>query len=139
MIDEVAKQYLHDDLRWIREAMVRKLYGLSEYDIHRPLTSSGTNLLGCSSIRRPGRPGTSVSFLAGRPRTLPRWGRQHRAQGVDLWATEEEPREAIIDFYRRVWEHLDATISALNIHAMRALRTYSHDPMRAGFLSSSAR
>jgi hypothetical protein len=27
MIDEFAKEYLHDDLRWIREALVWKLDG----------------------------------------------------------------------------------------------------------------
>src|SRR5439155_26147733 len=46
VIDDDAKTYLHDDLRWIREAMVSKLDGLSEYDIRRPLTYTGTNLLG---------------------------------------------------------------------------------------------
>ena len=46
MIDEFAKEYLHDELRGIREALVWKLDGLSEYDIRRPLTSTGTNLLG---------------------------------------------------------------------------------------------
>ncbi len=46
MIDEFAKEYLHDDLRRIREALVWKLDGLSEYEIRRPLTSTGTNLLG---------------------------------------------------------------------------------------------
>jgi len=46
MIDEFAKEYLHDDLRWIREAVLWKLDGLSEYDIRRPLTPTGTNLLG---------------------------------------------------------------------------------------------
>ena len=46
MIDEFAKEYLHDDLRSIREAMLWKLDGLSEYDVRRPLTPTGTNLLG---------------------------------------------------------------------------------------------
>jgi Protein of unknown function (DUF664) len=46
MIGEFAKEYLHGDLRWIREALVWKLDGLSEYDIRRPPTSTGTNLLG---------------------------------------------------------------------------------------------
>jgi len=46
MIDEFAKEYLHSDLRDIREVMLWKLDGLSEYDIRRPLTSTGTNLLG---------------------------------------------------------------------------------------------
>jgi hypothetical protein len=46
VIDEFAKEYLHDDLRWIREAILWKLDGLSEYNIRRPLTVTGTNLLG---------------------------------------------------------------------------------------------
>jgi hypothetical protein len=46
VIDDFAKEYLHSDLREIREAMLRKLDGLSEYNIRRPLTSTGTNLLG---------------------------------------------------------------------------------------------
>lgn len=45
MIDDFAKEYLYDDLRRVREALVWKLGGLSEYDIRRPLTSTGTNLL----------------------------------------------------------------------------------------------
>ena len=46
MIDEFAKTHLHDHLRWVREALVSKLDGLSEYDIRRPLTLTATNLLG---------------------------------------------------------------------------------------------
>ncbi len=46
MIDAFAKEYLHSDLREVREAMLWKLEGLSEYDARRPLTSTGTNLLG---------------------------------------------------------------------------------------------
>ena len=32
-----------------------------------------------------------------------------------MWATEHETREEIVDRYRRVWEHSDATITALAI------------------------
>jgi hypothetical protein len=46
VIDEFAKEYLHGDLRWIREVLLWKLDGLSDYDIRRPLTATGTNLLG---------------------------------------------------------------------------------------------
>jgi Protein of unknown function (DUF664) len=46
MIDEFAKEYLHDDLQMVRETMLWKLEGLSEYDARRPLTPTGTNLLG---------------------------------------------------------------------------------------------
>jgi hypothetical protein len=46
MDDAFAKEYLHDDLREVRAVMPLKLDGLPEYDIRRPLTATGTNLLG---------------------------------------------------------------------------------------------
>ena len=46
MIDGFAKEYLHSDLSDVRETMLWKLEGLSEYDVRRPLTYTGTNLLG---------------------------------------------------------------------------------------------
>ena len=117
MFDEFAKERLHDDLRWVREALVWKLDGLSEYDIRRPMTSTGTNLLGL------------VKHLAiwesryfgqvfGRPfpEPLPRWD-DDTEDGADLWATEHETREDIVGLYRRVWEHSDATISELPVDA----------------------
>jgi len=45
-IDEFAKEYLHVELRELRETMLGKLDGLAEYDVRRPLTATGTNLLG---------------------------------------------------------------------------------------------
>ncbi|MFV8126981.1 DUF664 domain-containing protein [Streptomyces syringium] len=46
MIDEFAKDNLHGRLRRDRKALFWKLDGLSEYDARRPLTATGTNLLG---------------------------------------------------------------------------------------------
>src|SRR5262245_13860385 len=46
MIDEFAKEYLHSDLRDARATMLWKLEGLGEYDVRRPMTPTGTNLLG---------------------------------------------------------------------------------------------
>jgi uncharacterized protein DUF664 len=40
------KEDLHTYLRGARETLVWKLEGLGEYDIRRPLTPTGTNLLG---------------------------------------------------------------------------------------------
>ena len=117
MIDEFAKGYLHDDLRWIREAMLWKLDGLSEYDIRRPLTYSGTNLLGLIKHLATWQ-ARYFGEVFGRPfpEPLPRWD-DTAAEGTDLWATEDETRDEIIDFYKRVWEHSDATIDALDISA----------------------
>ncbi|PXX51891.1 uncharacterized protein DUF664 [Nocardia tenerifensis] len=115
MIDEFAKQYLHSELRRFREVMIWKLDGLGEYDIRRPLTATGTNLLGLVKhlslwesryfgevFHRPFR------------EPLPRWD-DVEARGTDMWATEHEPREEIVGRYQRVWAHSDATITALDI------------------------
>ncbi len=115
VIDEFAKAHLHEHLSWVREALVWKLDGLSDYDIRRPLTMTGTNLLGLvkhnaiSDCRYFGE-------VFGRPFTepLPRWDDQN-ARGTDHWATEDETREAIVGLYRRVWAHVDATIDVLQI------------------------
>src|SRR3954462_4597570 len=40
------KSQLHRYLKHAREAVLWKLDGLSEYDIRRPMTPTGTNLLG---------------------------------------------------------------------------------------------
>jgi hypothetical protein len=117
VIDEFAKQHLHDDLRWVREVMVWKLDGLGEYDIRRPLTRSGTNLLGLLKHLATWE-ARYFGEVFGRPfpGPLPRWD-DTAAQGADLWATEDETREEIIGFYQRAREHSDATISALDIDA----------------------
>lgn len=46
MFEGFAKQRLHEKLQWTREALVWKVDGLLEYDIRRPMTATGTNLLG---------------------------------------------------------------------------------------------
>lgn len=115
MIDDFAKAYLHSDLREARESMLWKLDGLGEYDIRRPMTSTGTNLLGLvkhlsiSESRYFGE-----VFDRPYPEPLPRWDDLGK-RGTDLWATEHETREEIVGRYRRVWGHSDATISALAI------------------------
>ncbi|KAB1911512.1 DinB family protein [Micromonospora sp. AMSO31t] len=114
MIDEFAKEYLHHDLRHIRETMLWKLDGLSEYDVRRPLTATGTNLLGLVkhlSITESRYFGEV--FDRPFPEPVPRWDAPD--DGTDMWASEHETREEIIQRYRRVWEHSDATIAALAI------------------------
>jgi uncharacterized damage-inducible protein DinB len=115
MDERFAKQYLHDELHWTREALVWKLDGLPEYDVRRPLTATGTNLLGLVKhlatweVRYLGE-----VFNRPFPEPLPRW---QDSDGSDLWVTEGESREQIIDFYRRAWDHADATIRTLPIDA----------------------
>lgn len=48
------------------------------------------------------------------PEPLRRW---QDSNGSDLWAAEDETRDQIIAFYRRTWEHSDATINELPLDA----------------------
>jgi hypothetical protein len=113
--DEAIKAHVHQKLRAAREALVWKLEGLSEYDIRRPLTPTGTNLLGLVKHNA-----TWDSRYFGEvfdrpfPERLPRWD-DPAAIGLDLWATEHENRDEIVDFYRRAWNHTDATIESLDL------------------------
>jgi len=117
MIDEFAKEYLHNELRWIREAVVWKLDGLSEYDIRRPLTPTGTNLLGMvKHLAYSGARYFGEVFDRPFPDTVPRWN-DEAAWKDEHWATEHETRQYIVGLYQRVWEHSDATINALAIDA----------------------
>ena len=115
MIDDFAKDFLHDRLQTIREALVWKLDALSEYDIRRPLTATGTNLLGLVKHMA-----TCEAWYFGevfaRPSPEP-LGRWQDADGSDLWVTPGETREQIIDFYQRARGHADATIQELPLDA----------------------
>ncbi|HEX3792330.1 MAG TPA: DinB family protein [Pseudonocardiaceae bacterium] len=118
MIDTFAKTYLHDELRWTREAMLSKLDGLSEYDIRRPLTLTGTNLLGLIKHLS-----ISVARYFGEvfdrpfPEPVPRWD-DEAARAAGMWVTEHETRADIVDRYRRAWRHADETIDTLAIDAV---------------------
>jgi uncharacterized damage-inducible protein DinB len=115
VIDGYAKDYLHGQLSQAREALVWKLEGLSEYNIRRPLTATGTNLLGLIKHTATWE-ARYFGEVFGRPfsEPLPRW---QDSDGSDLWVTADESRADIVDFHRRVSEHADGTIRELPIDA----------------------
>jgi hypothetical protein len=115
VIDGAAKDCLHEELRFTREALVWKLDGLSEYDVRRPLTATGTNLLGLvkHAATWEARYLGDV-FDRPFPQPLPGW---QDADGSDLWATGDETRDQIIGFYRDAGDHADATIRQLRLDA----------------------
>jgi hypothetical protein len=117
VIDEFAKDYLHHQLRVVRDALVWKLDGLSEYDVRRPLTATGTNLLGLVK-HKAYSDARYLGEVFGRPYPgpVPRWN-DAGAWENEHWAAAHETRADILDLYRSVGEHSDATIEALPIDA----------------------
>lgn len=110
-----VKAELHSYLRGAREVLVWKLDGLSEYDIRRPLTPTGTNLLGLvkhSTATHLGYFG-EVFGRTGDPSS----GRLSGDAG-QFWATPDESRQDIVANYRGAWGFSDATISELPLDAV---------------------
>lgn len=115
MIDAFAKDTLHERLRRDRRALLWKLDGLSEYDARRPLTATGTNLLGLvKHVATVEARYFGEVFDRPSPEPLTRW---QDSDGSDQWANEHERRDQIIGFYRRTWEHSDTTINELPLDA----------------------
>ncbi len=111
------KADLHHYLQAAREALLWKLDGLSESDVRRPLTPTGTNLLGLvkhvASVEL-GYFGATFGRASDEP--LP-WFEPGAEPNADMWATESETRSAIIGLYHRAWAHADATILSLPLEA----------------------
>lgn len=118
MIGSDAKEDLCRYLQRGREALLWKLDGLSEYDVRRPLVPTGTNLLGL--VKHVAS--TEAEYLGttfGRPflEAMP-WLADDAEVNAEMWATADESREDIVDLYRRVWAHSDATIAGLELDAI---------------------
>ncbi|UJP41296.1 DinB family protein [Cellulomonas palmilytica] len=109
VLDErgVLQEYLHH----ARRSLVWKLDGLSERDARRPLTPTGTNLLGlvkhCAGVEIGyfgevfGRrwPGPELPWLA-----------DDAPANADMWADVDESLESVLGLYRDVWEFADELV-----------------------------
>ncbi len=107
MTEADEKQTLHRILRNARGVLLWKLEGLCDYDIRRPMTPTGTNLLGlfkhCAGVE-------CGYFGEVLDRPFPGEDDLDWHDGADMYATATESREQVTEFYRRAWAHSDATI-----------------------------
>jgi uncharacterized damage-inducible protein DinB len=112
-----AKADLQRYLQLAREALLWKLDGASEYDIRRPLTPTGTNLLGLVKHVASVEAGyLGDTFGRPFPERLP-WFDGDAEPNADMWATRDQSRDDITGLYRRVWAHADETIAASELDA----------------------
>jgi uncharacterized damage-inducible protein DinB len=101
-----------------REALLWKLEGLGEYDIRRPLTPTGTNLLGIVKHVASVELGYFGDTF-GRPTPVPLpWLDEDAEPNADMWATADETREQIVELYHQSWTHSDVTIQTLPLDAI---------------------
>lgn len=106
--------YLQD----ARDVMLWKLDGLAEYDVRRPMTPTGSNLLGLVK-HVAGAEAMYFGTTFGRPfdDAPALWFTGDAEPTADMWASADETRDQIVDLYRRVWAHSDRTIESTPLDA----------------------
>ena len=123
----ILKRYLGRS----RDAVLWKVEGLSEHHVRRPLTPTGTNLLGVVKHLA----GVEAGYLGdcfGRPvPDMPPWYAELMADTLedngDMWATADESRDEILDLYRRVGAHTDALLDDLDLDHVGAVPWWGED------------
>jgi Protein of unknown function (DUF664) len=122
------KEELHGKLQAERAVLLSKLENLSEYDRRRPMTPTGTNLLGLVKHvagLEYGLLGESFGHPA--PESIPWIEDGSIWQGADMWAKSDESSEYITDLYRRACAHADGVIAALDLEAPGSVAHWPED------------
>ena len=118
MTDVDVKAELHSYLQGARETLIWKLDGLGDYDIRRPLTPTGTNLLGLVKHSTATHLGYFGEVFG---RTSEESGArfsEDAGPAAEFWATSDESRQDIVHRYREAWDFSDATIRELPLDAV---------------------
>lgn len=112
-----GKEVLHWYLRRSRQALRWKMEGLSERQLRMPMTPTGTNILGVLKHV------TSVELeyltdCVGQPTgiALP-WFDDGAEINADMFATEEETLEGLLDWADRCAAAVDASIESLTLES----------------------
>jgi hypothetical protein len=124
-----VKGDLHDYLRGARETLVWKLDGLGEYDVRRPLTPTGTNLLGLVKYDAAMNLMYFGEVFGRTPDVSLPWLLDDAEPNADMWARPDETRERIIELYRSTWELADATIDELPLDAVGRVWWWEDSPV----------
>jgi hypothetical protein len=104
-------------LRDRRADLLAKLDGLGEYDVRRPMTPTGTNLLGL--VKHVAH--VQLGYLGdvfGRPGGRPYPWDDGGEPDADMWAAAEESRADVLELYAFSAAHADATVEALPLDTL---------------------
>jgi len=113
------KALLHTHLQVHRDALLWKLEGLGEADLRRPMTGTGTNLLGLVK-HLTGVEGAYFCDAFGRSRPPLAWEADEDAalgHFSDMYAKPNETAEEIVASYRAATAAADESIAALDLDA----------------------
>ncbi|MGY2066304.1 DinB family protein [Blastococcus sp. SYSU DS0619] len=124
-----AAGYKDDLVQYLQEArdvVLLKLEGVSEYDARRPLTPTGTNLLGLVKHLAFVELGY-FGAVFGRPHPdTEAWLAADPGDNDDMWATAAESRDDVVARYRRAWAHAAGTIGTLALDDVGRVPWWGH-------------
>jgi uncharacterized damage-inducible protein DinB len=119
-----------DDHGYLQECRLQVLAcvdGLSEYELRRPRTPTGTSLLGVVKHLV----GIEAGYLGAclhRPfaRPLP-WIDEAGGPHRDMWATAEESAGYLVDLYRQACDHSDRVLAEVGLEAPASVPWWPED------------
>jgi hypothetical protein len=121
-----VKGDLHRSLQATRHALVCRLEGLDEYNLRRPMTPTGTNLLGLlKHLASMEYIYLGSSFARPPAEILPPWDESD--PNAEMWARPDESSESIISRYQRACAHADRTIAELELDAPGSVAHWDDD------------
>ena len=123
-----VKHELHRTLGIARASVLAKLDGLSEFDRRRPMTPTGTNLLGLVKHLI----GVEYVYLGdsfGRPAAVPLpWVADGSVwSGADMWSTAAESSAYLVGLYRGACTNSDETLDRLSLDARGEVAHWAPD------------
>lgn len=120
MSDNDPKNDLLRYLQRSRSAVLWKLQGLSDYDVRRPLTPTGTNLLGVVKHLAMVELGYFGEVFGRTPQVSVDWWKHDEAAmdsvpNIDLYASAEQTRDEILRLFGQAGRNTAETVAALDL------------------------
>lgn len=117
------KELLLHYLERAREAVLWKLEGLSEYDLRRPMTPTGTNLLGVVKHLAMVELGYFGEVFGRTPEVSVGWFATDEAQvesapNIDMYASASQTHDEVVRLYEEAGRNTAATVAALDLDAV---------------------
>jgi uncharacterized damage-inducible protein DinB len=109
------KAQLLEQLRMIQQSLLWKLEGLSDAELRRPMTKTGTNLIGIVKHLTGVTYGYLCSAFGRERETFPWEFDEELLHGLDMWATPDESTDELIAAYRRACDAGAQTIEELDL------------------------
>jgi hypothetical protein len=130
-----VKAELHRKLVVGRANVLANVDDLGEYDLRRPRTPTGTNLLGLVKHLAGLEYGYLGACVGRPPPEKLSWVEDDSiGEGADMWATAVEPSAYLIGLYRRAAAHADTTIAALQLDSPAQVPWWSDKDTTLGVL-----